>query len=137
MRAQPMIAVADVPATSLWFQTVLGFESAHGGDEYEQLMSGGQLVLQLHNWDIHEHPYLGRKELTPYGNGVLLWFESDQVEADYERACQAGAEMLEPLHINPRAAHLEFWLRDPNGYVVVVASPYGDLGSFAQTEPVP
>lgn len=130
-----MIVVADVPATSRWFQSVLGFESGHGGDEYEQLMSGGQLVLQLHNWDVHEHPHLGRKELTPYGNGTLLWFESDQVEADYERACQVGAEMLEPLHINPRAEHLEFWLRDPNGYVVVVASPYGNLGSFAEAEP--
>jgi hypothetical protein len=48
------------------------------------------------------------------------------------RASQAGAEVLEPIAINPNANHLEFWLRDPNGYVVVVAGHYGELGSFAK-----
>jgi hypothetical protein len=40
--------------------------------------------------------------------------------------------VLEALMVNPSARHLEFWVRDPNGYVVVVASPYGDLGSRSQ-----
>ncbi len=129
MRPQPMICVADVEQSSAWFQHALGFASGHGGPEYEQLTSEGQLVLQLHAWDVHEHPHLGDPKIQPPGNGAVLWFESEQIEQDFERAKKAGAEVLEPLHVNPLANHLEFWLREPNGYVVVVASPYGQVGS--------
>jgi len=132
MIPQPLICVADVQQTSLWFQRTLGFVSAHGGPEYEQLVSNGALVLQLHHWDAHEHPHLGNPETRPYGNGVVLWFMSEEVEQAYERALEAKAEVLEPIKVNPLANHLEFWLREPNGYVVVVAGPYGQLGAFAK-----
>ena len=132
MLPQPLIAVDDVQGTSAWYQAVLGFTSGHGGDEYEQLMSDGRMVMQLHSWDAHEHPHLGVQGARPYGNGVVLWFLSSEVERAYARARDAGAEILEPIAINPNANHLEFWLRDPNGYVVVVASNYGELGGFAR-----
>jgi hypothetical protein len=132
MISQPLICVADVQQASAWFQRAMGFVSAHGGPEYEQLVSNGVVVLQLHRWDAHEHPHLGSPETKPYGNGVVLWFMSEHVEQDYERAVQARAEVLEPIRVNPLANHLEFWLREPNGYVVVVAGPYGQLGRFAQ-----
>ena len=35
-----------------------------------------------------------------------------------------GAEVTEEK-LNPNAHHHELWLRDPDGYVVVVASPDG------------
>jgi len=57
---------------------------------------------------------------------------SEHVKQDYQRAVQAGAGVLEPIKVNPLANHLEFWLREPNGYVVVVAGPYGQLGAFAE-----
>ena len=126
-----MICVAHVEEASAWFQHVLGFSSGHGGPEYEQLTSDGQLVLQLHAWDVHEHPHLGDPNLKPPGNGAVLWFESENIETDFARASAAGAEVLEPLHLNPLANHMEFWLREPNGYIVVVASPYGHLGSHS------
>jgi hypothetical protein len=132
MLSQPLICVADVQQTSVWFQRTLGFDTAHGGPEYEQLVSNGALVLQLHHWDVHEHPHLGSPETRPYGNGAVLWFMSEHIEQDYARAFQAGAEVLEPIKVNPLANHLEFWLREPNGYVVVVAGPHGQLGAFAE-----
>jgi hypothetical protein len=132
MFSQPLICVADVQQTSTWFQRTLGFASGHGGPEYEQLMSKGLQVLQLHHWDAHEHPHLGSPDAKPRGNGVVLWFESECVEQDYERAVRAVAEVLEPLKINPLANHLEFWLREPNGYVIVVAGLYGQLGAFTK-----
>ena len=128
MKPQPLIAVADVAATSAWYQRVLGLSSGHGGSEYEVLYTDGVLVLQLHKWDSHEHPNLGDPTIHPYGNGVALWFQDDDVAAAYERAVAAGAHVLEPLALNPLAHHREFWLRDPNGYTVVVSSPYGDTG---------
>ena len=132
MLSQPLICVADVEQASAWFQRTLGFTSAHGGPEYEQLTSDGALVLQLHRWDAHEHPHLGDPALTPYGNGAILWFLSGHVEDDYARAVESGALVLEPLKVNPFANHLEFWLREPNGYVVVVAGPYGQLGRHSR-----
>lgn len=128
MKPQPMLAVHDVEATSAWYQRVLGLASGHGGPEYEQLLSGAELVLQLHEWDAHEHPHLGDPASRPYGNGVLLWFHEPDISAAYARAVAAGAVVLEPMKANPLANHREFWLRDPNGYKVVVSGSYGDLG---------
>jgi hypothetical protein len=36
------------------------------------------------------------------------------------------AEVLEEPHVNPAPRHRELWLRDPDGYVVVIASPDGE-----------
>ena len=128
MQPQPMLVVDDVAATSGWYQRVLGLTSAHGGAEYEMLCAEDRLVLQLHRWDAHEHPHLGDPDLRPYGNGVLLWFTEDDVAAAWSRAVAAGASVLQPLQVNPLAQHREFWLRDPNGYTVVVSGRRGDLG---------
>lgn len=127
MKPQPMIVVNDVEASSRWYQSVLGFQSGHGGKEYEQLLSDGLLVLQLHHWDAHEHPHLGNPQLKPYGNGTLLWFETEKFPEVLRRIEAAQAQVLEGPLVNPNANHLEIWLRDLDGYVVVVASPYGDV----------
>lgn len=127
MKPQPRIAVHDVQAASAWYQRVLGLTSGHGGPEYEQLLSNHELVLQLHEWDAHDHPNLGNPTLTPHGNGVVLWFQERKIAAAFERAVAAGATVLQPLQVNLMAKHREFWLRDPNGYTVVVAGDYGDV----------
>jgi hypothetical protein len=36
--------------------------------------------------------------------------------------------------VNSNANHREVWLRDPDGYVVVIASAYGDLGSVVTSD---
>ncbi len=129
MNPQPLIAVADVEAASAWYQAVLGFESGHGGNEYEQLMFDGRMVMQLHRWDAHEHRHLGDAARPPYGNGVVLWFETRRFDEAVRRVRQHGAEVIEGPKVNPNANHRELWLRDPNGYVVVVAGASGDLGT--------
>lgn len=121
LKAQPLIAVHDVEKSSLWYQALLDCESGHGGDEYEMLMSGKDLVLQLHAWDIHEHIHIGNPKVKPYGNGVILWFKSQDFDAAVARARKLKAEILEEPHVNPNARHREIWLRDLDGYVVVIA----------------
>ena len=39
--------------------------------------SRGRMVMQLHAWEAYEHPHMGKPETKPYGNGVLLWFQTD------------------------------------------------------------
>jgi catechol 2,3-dioxygenase-like lactoylglutathione lyase family enzyme len=131
MNPQPLICVADVEASSRWYQDLLGCESGHGGPEYERLVSDRRLVLQLHRWDVeHDHGRLGDPALTPHGNGVLLWFELEDFDAAVARASQLNAEVLMPRHRNPADGsggpnHWELWLRDPDGYTVVLSSPDG------------
>lgn len=135
MRPQPLIAVRDVEASSRWYQRLLGCESAHGGAEYERLVAGGVLVLQLHRFGVeHHHGPIGDPEAKPYGNGVLLWFEVDDFDAAVARAGELGAEVVLPRHRNPPDGdggpdHWEIWLRDPDGYSVVLASPDGSASS--------
>ena len=134
MRPQPLIATADVEATSRWYQQLLGARSDHGGSEYERLVDAdGTLILQLHGWEVeHDHGRIGDSAARPYGNGVLLWFEVEDFDAAVARAQELNAEVVLPPHRNPPEgpggpAHREIWLRDLNGYEVVLASPDGEL----------
>jgi hypothetical protein len=60
---------------------------------------------------------------------VVLWFQTDAFDAAVKRALTLQATILEPVKVNTNANHREIWLRDPDGYVVVLASAYGDLGT--------
>jgi catechol 2,3-dioxygenase-like lactoylglutathione lyase family enzyme len=131
MRPQPLIAVRDIEASSRWYQRLLACRSDHGGREYERLTAGGVLVLQLHHWEVeHHHGPIGDPRIKPYGNGVLLWFEIDDIDDAIARAHELDAEIIMPRHRNPPDGdggpnHWECWLRDPDGYTIVLASPDG------------
>ncbi|HYY22893.1 MAG TPA: VOC family protein [Thermoleophilaceae bacterium] len=132
MPPQPLISVTDVPRSSRFYQELLGCESGHGGEEYERLLRDGTLVLQLHAFDVeHHHGRIGDPSARPYGNGVALWFEVDDFDAAVRRSEALEAEIVLPPHRNPPEgpggpAHRELWLRDPDGYLVVLASPDGE-----------
>ena len=53
----------------------------------------------------------------------------EQLVKDGWRAAEMGVEIVLPRHRNPPDEggpnHWECWMRDPDGYTVVVASPYG------------
>jgi catechol 2,3-dioxygenase-like lactoylglutathione lyase family enzyme len=61
---------------------------------------------------------------VPRGNGVAVWFEADDFDAVVTRARAAGATVQTDVHNNPNAGHREIWLRDPDGYLVVIAEAY-------------
>ena len=134
MRPQPLIAVSDVEASSRWYQQLLGLSSAHGGPAYERLEADGVLIMQLHSFEVeHDHGRIGDPADKPYGNGVLLWFEIEDFEDALARATAMNAEVVLGRHRNPPTGeggpnHWECWLRDPDGYVVVIASPDGTAG---------
>ena len=130
MKLRPMLQVADVAASSRWYQDALGLRSGHGGDDFEMLFDGDDFVLQLHRLDAHEHG----EELTelapgdPVGAGVSLWFETADraaFDAAVGRARAAGAAVVAEPSWNPLAHHHEAGLRDPDGYVVMLCSPFG------------
>ena len=133
VQSQTLIAVRDVETASAWYQDLLGLRSDHGGPDYERLLSGDTLVLQLHHRDIgHDHGTIGQAAGSA-GNGVLLWFgEVADFDGVVERARRLGAPVVMEPHRNPPSGqgngpgHREIWLEDLDGYTVVVASPDGE-----------
>ena len=120
---QPLVVVRDVGRSRDFYVAVLGAESGHGGDEYEQIVDGGEILLQLHRLDVEDrHGPLADPD-APLGNGVLLWFELDDLDGAAERARTHSADVARDVHVNPNAKHRELWLRDPDGYTVVLAGP--------------
>lgn len=118
-----MIGVINVERASRWYQQVLGATSGHGGSEYELLLVDSQPVLQLHRLDIgHDHAPIGDPE-QPLGNGVAVWFETDDFDTAVGRIRAVDPELVADVHYNPNADHREIWFRDLDGYLVVVAEP--------------
>jgi predicted enzyme related to lactoylglutathione lyase len=96
---------------------------------YDRISLSGRLLLQLHARDKENHPNLVNADAAPPGHGVLLWFQVNDFEAVVPRARRLGAEIIQQPHINFGPRHKEIWLRDSDGYVVVVvANPDGKCG---------
>jgi len=132
VQSQPLIAVRDVRASSRWYQRLLGVsalpEHEHR-DSYDRMLCDGQLILQLHAWDEEDHPNLVNADAAPPGHGVLLWFEVGDFDEAVKRARSLHAQVIEEPHVNPAAGQSEMWIRDPDGYVVVIASPDGEASA--------
>lgn len=63
-----MLAVGDVERAGQWCGELLGAERGHGGQEYEQLLIEGEIVLQRHRLGVeHHHGAIGDPGL-PLGN---------------------------------------------------------------------
>lgn len=124
VRPQPLLAVLDVKRSGRWYQQVLGAASGHGGGEYEQVLVDETMVLQLHSLESgHHHGTIG-DPTRPVGNGVAVWFEADDFDAAVGRSREANAQVITDVHVNPNAGHRELWLRDPDGYLVVLAEAH-------------
>ena len=132
IEAHPLIAVRNVRASSGWYVELLGAdaipEHPHR-DVYDRISHSGRLLLQLHAWDAEDHPNLVNADAAPPGHGSCCGFRSTILTRPWSGFASLGAEIIEEPHINPVPRHREFWLRDPDGYVVVVASPDGECGS--------
>ena len=86
-------------------------------------------ALRRRLYEILHHGTIGdpTREL---GNGVLLWFgETADFDGAVARATELGANILLPPLRNPPEGegngpgHREIWLKDPDGYTVVMAVP--------------
>lgn len=118
MRTDTMLFAKDVAATSQWYQDFLGMQSGHGGSEFEMLMDGDTLLLELHEADAdHDH---GVATDSPLGNGVLVFVHVDDPHAARTRAEELDIEVVSDLQYNPQARLTEFTVRDPNGYAICV-----------------
>lgn len=121
VRPRPLLGVSDVAVSGAWYERVLDAESAYGGPDYARLLVDGEPVLQLH----HRESGVGHGPIggagAPLGHGVLVWFETAEFDVSVRRVRDAGAEIVTDVRTNTNAGHREIWLRDPDGYVVVLS----------------
>ena len=122
-RTWTIIGVAQVASSYRWYQHLLGLppdEPAHA--YFGQLKdTDGEVLLCLHQWGEHDHPSLADANAAVPGNGLLLFFRVDDFSAAWARA-QSLSPDLAPPSLNPNTGTLEFALRDPDGYHVMVSA---------------
>lgn len=125
MKPQPLITVSSVPESARFYCTLLGAQRGHGGEDYEQILDGDELVLQLHRLGADaNHESLGDSQ-GRIGNGVVVWFEAEDFDALLQRINRHGIVLDREPFENAFARQMECWLHDPDGYQVVIAGPSG------------
>src|SRR5262249_26380167 len=61
----------------------------------------------LHRWEVEDHHGpIGDPNDMPPGNGLLLWFEVDDIDSAIARAEAMGAEVILPRHRKPVSSPL-------------------------------
>jgi catechol 2,3-dioxygenase-like lactoylglutathione lyase family enzyme len=123
-RTWTIIGVADVARSVNWYQSLFGQpQSAPAHDYFGQILdTDGTVLLCLHQWGDHEHPTLTSPDRAEPGNGLLLFFRVDDFDETLSRARILVSQLEEEPEMNPATGTLEFALRDPDGYFVMVSA---------------
>jgi catechol 2,3-dioxygenase-like lactoylglutathione lyase family enzyme len=123
-RTWTIVGVADVARSLAWYQDLFGQRrSAPHHDHFGQVVDAdGTVLLCLHRWGDHGHPTLASPALAPPGNGLLLFFRVDDFDAALARARALVPRLEEAPSLNPNTGTLEFALRDPDGYYVMISA---------------
>jgi hypothetical protein len=116
----PIIAVKDVQASSIWYQSIFGCRSLHGGTEFEILVAeNNEVLVCLHKWGEHQHPTMTDPNITA-GNGLILYLRTENMSGIRKNVEKMGYPVEEEIHLNPNSTKMEFSLRDPDGYYLTV-----------------
>ena len=108
----PVIAVSDVSKTADFYETHFGFERAYDSDWYVHLrMPDDEKVNLAVLESTHETIPEGYRKNA---QGMLLNFETDDVDAIYARMTASDVEILQPLR-DEAFGQRHFIMRDPAG----------------------
>jgi catechol 2,3-dioxygenase-like lactoylglutathione lyase family enzyme len=123
-RTWTIIGVSNVATSLKWYQSLFGLPQTRPAHDYfgQILDSDGTVLLCLHEWGAHEHPTLTSPDHVTPGNGLLLFFRVDDFDMALPRARALVTRLEEEPHVNPNTETMEFALRDPDGYYVMVSA---------------
>jgi catechol 2,3-dioxygenase-like lactoylglutathione lyase family enzyme len=123
-RIWTVIGVRDVAHSFKWYQSLFGQPPTRPGHDYwgQIVDADGTVLLCLHQWGAHEHPTLMSPDTATPGNGLLLFFRVDDFEMALERARSLVDRLEEEPDVNQATGTMEFALRDPDGYYVMISS---------------
>ena len=123
-RTWTIIGVNDLQASFKWYQSLFGQpETRPAHSDFGQILdTDGTVLLCLHEWGAHEHPTLTSPEHATPGNGLILFFRVDDFDACLESARALVAQLEEEPNVSPNTGTMEFALRDPDGYYVMISA---------------
>ncbi|HEX7802339.1 MAG TPA: VOC family protein [Pseudoxanthomonas sp.] len=123
-RTWTIIGVANVASSFKWYQSLFGQPETSPAHEYfgQIADTDGTVLLCLHQWGAHEHPPLASPDHAQPGNGLLLFFRVDDFSDALARARALATRFEEEPHVNPGTGTMEFALRDPDGYYVMISA---------------
>ena len=125
----PVLQSGDVPAAAAWFKRHFGFQPMFETDWYVHLQMPEDPAMNLAILD-GQHgtiPEQGRGRAA----GLLLNFEVEDVDVEYERAKAAGLK----IHLTLRDeafGQRHFITEDPNGIAIDVIKPIPPSAEYAK-----
>ena len=124
----PVIMTAEVAATAAFYVRHFGFRPLFEVDWYVHLQSAEDAHVNLAVIDGSHHtiPVVGRGRVS----GLLLNFEVEDVDSEYERLKAAGLPILLELR-DEDFGQRHFITRDPNGVLIDVIKPIAPTAEFA------
>jgi len=124
----PVIMTSEVAATAAFYVRHFGFRPLFEVDWYVHLQSAEDARVNLAILDgSHETiPAVGRGRIS----GLLLNFEVEDVDAEYQRLKAAGLPMLLELR-DEDFGQRHFITQDPNGVLIDVIKPIAPTAEFA------
>jgi catechol 2,3-dioxygenase-like lactoylglutathione lyase family enzyme len=123
-RLWTILGVRDVARSQRWYQSLLCLPQTEPAHTYfGQIVDGdGTVLVCLHEWGAHDHPPLTSPDLAQPGNGLILFFRVAEFESALQSARELVPQLEEEPHMNPNTGTMEFALRDPDGYYVMVSA---------------
>ena len=129
----PVIQTMQVAATAHFYQTHFRFRPLFESDWYVHLQSSedANVNLAVLQADHETIPECGRGETT----AMLINFEVDDVDQEFERAVAGGLPIVKSLRDEPFGQR-HFITQDPNGLLIDVIKPIAPDPEFmAQFSP--
>lgn len=129
----PVIQTTDVAATVRFYRQHFRFEPLFEGDWYVHLQSSedASVNLAILQGDHESIPQAGRGSTK----AMLINFEVEDVDKEYERAMAGGVPIIQSLRDEP-SGQRHFIARDPNGVLLDVIKPIPPSEEFlAQFRP--
>ncbi len=123
----PVIQTGDVAATKAFYVDNFRFKVSFDADWYCHLQSSEdpKVNLAILKGDHETIPAEGRGSTQR----LILNFEVDHVDAEFERAKRAGLPVLKTL-TDEAFGQRHFITRDPNGVLIDVIKPIPPVGQF-------
>ena len=125
----PVIQTDDVEGTAEFYKTHFGFVSRFDSDWYIHLQSetDEHVNLAILQHDHETIPAAGRGKTS----GVILNFEIDDVDAEYDKIKAAGVNIVKTLR-DEAFGQRHFIAQDPNGILIDVIKPIPPSEEFLE-----
>lgn len=126
--AYTIIYVKNVPSTIAFYEKAFGFTRKFitPEEDYGELLTG-ETTISFASESLANSNFKNGFELignTPRPMGIELAFTSEDIDADFQKAVEAGAVIYEDILEKPWGQKVGY-LRDINGLLIEVCTPMG------------